>query len=68
MNQLVKALAIVLFTAAALSLLGGCSVNVILLDGVNIDTSTNPYNYIEAPLPDVPVYDCQFAPASDECQ
>ena len=47
----------------------GCQVNVIMLDGVNVDASTNPYNYIEAQLPDaLPMYDCEFAPAADECQ
>lgn len=47
----------------------GCQVNVIMLDGVNVDASTNPYNYIEAALPDaLPVYDCELAPAADECQ
>lgn len=46
----------------------GCQVNVIMLDGVNVDASTNPYNYIEAQLPDVAEYDCAFAPAADECQ
>jgi hypothetical protein len=68
MNQLIKVVAIVLFTAVALSALGGCSVNVVYLDGVNFDASVNPANYIEAPLPDVAVFDCQFAPAADECQ
>lgn len=60
-------LALLTGSCAMLSL-QGCQVNVVMLDGVNIDTSTNPYNYIEAPLPDVAEYDCQFAPAADECQ
>ena len=49
--------------------LQGCQINVVMLDGVNVDASTNPYNYIEAALPDtLPAYDCEFAPAADDCQ
>jgi hypothetical protein len=69
MNQrILGTICMLVMTGAILSALGGCSVNVVLMDGVNIDASTNPYSYIEAPLPDVAEYDCQFAPAADECQ
>lgn len=54
---------------AAMFTLQGCTVNAVMLDGVNVDASTNPYNYIEAALPDaLPAYDCDFAPAADVCQ
>ncbi|ANH51114.1 hypothetical protein FDH02_gp38 [Pseudomonas phage VSW-3] len=58
----------VLVAALSILMLQGCTVNVVYMDGVNMDSSQNPYNYIEAPLATDPMYDCDFAPAADECQ
>lgn len=68
MRQTIQVICILLMTAAALSILGGCSVNVIVAPEARLtvasDDSTNLYQYLEAS----PLYDCVSAPDADVCQ
>jgi hypothetical protein len=68
MRKYIQLICILMFTGVALSLLGGCSVNVIVAPHATLsldsDLSTNPYLYQEAS----PLYDCVAGPDADVCQ
>ena len=68
MNKLIQVICILVSTAVALTMLGGCAVNVIVAPhatlAVESDLSTNPYLYQEA----TPLYDCVAGPDADVCQ
>ena len=68
MNQLLKIVGVMLFTAVALSMLGGCSVNIIVAPDAVLSVDSGNERNTGLTFEDAPLYDCVAGPDSDVCQ